>query len=324
MDRLKMRLSAETKLYIYGVSTRGGQLLRQLEEAGFYVAGMIDQRAGELKYAFHKKVYSPEEMNMVECKDGSLILIALNNARQHEALADSFYRKGFPYIVYLPMTKGGNLSGQNRRRWMYLKITEIQEYDGGIPPYEEAEAEKAKGETAEGRIIAALPLSEEKEWRILYEGKNAILFFCPVNRLFSAEEDYANQYFAGKGMVDFSMVSWDAPIEGLSVYRELYDYLYGRLEYPWNYVRFQGRKGPDIDGLLRDRQELFACYEWHYAYNPVFFQLSPVKVCKRAAGGFHILDGMHRCHYLISKGCRYIPALASRDDVNLWRREENG
>lgn len=106
--------------YLYGYNNRAETVQKNLIDSGMDVISIIDtNKKGS-------NIISPEKLKYLRNKADICVYICMQNAMQHEIVAEKLFYMGFRYIVFLPVSSKYNMQA--------YKMVELWNriYEGGI------------------------------------------------------------------------------------------------------------------------------------------------------------------------------------------------
>ena len=91
------------RIYLYGCNHRSEVVFGRIKASGVRVTAFVD------KSKKGANIINPQELELVDDKDNVCIYICMQNAMQHEIVADMLFRMGFHYIIFLPVSSKYNM-----------------------------------------------------------------------------------------------------------------------------------------------------------------------------------------------------------------------
>ena len=89
--------------YLYGYNNRAETVRKKLTDSGMDVISIIDtNKKGS-------NIISPEKLKYLRNKADICVYICMQNAMQHEIVAEKLFYMGFRYIVFLPVSSKYNM-----------------------------------------------------------------------------------------------------------------------------------------------------------------------------------------------------------------------
>lgn len=293
-------LQKNSVIWIYGAGNKGEKFCKNLMEAGYQVAGFLDNRANSLTEIYGRRVVPPYEATRFVSQE-DVVIISLENGLQQEWVAEKLAAEGLRKLIYLPMHIKQSLLVRRQYRENYACLLE-----------------------SDFEHIKRIPIfgceTTCQECVIIRQEYARVAFWCKISELHTATfED-----------MSFALKKWnmnqnilrqyaDRKIEEMQPYIELFQYLKGEDADLTSYMEMQGRLTREQrEQLLNDRKMLYLVYEQAYKYEMNFFADSPSECTWNEKGYFNIQDGMHRAIYLISKGYTEIPIVATKGDFEKY------
>lgn len=276
-----------TPLAIYGMGNIGKQKCRAFIDAGYQVVGLIDQNAEKLLSfcsipvltikGFSKKLLDKKEI---------VVIVCLNNGMQHEKVASSLAAYGYDKILYIPMNEKSGYSYLSKMQRAYSAFL-----DGRFALLDKIPVYSDRHDS----------VNDEIQVLVADSGNGYVTFLCEIEYLFSPNEEMIRESSASENILRKALEKpeyVDRPIVSCKNYSNLYDYVMGTVPYPNLYMRYFGRSREYDQALLKDRLNLFHCYEQRYDMDKNLFHLQPAAAEWNPKGYFNIRDGMHRSMFL--------------------------
>lgn len=293
----------DSNIVIYGAGILGRYFYKLITEAGGYVKFFIDKNVENIK---------PEgipiksmEMLLVDIED--VVIISLQNALLHEEVAKDLHKIGYQKIVYIPINTE---ISKDMTRYMfnsYYKLYLKEEQHLKFPYY-----------------ICLNDLANSDNY-ILEDFKEILIISIPIDLLFTCKKEIPDRehpfsvYYIENILPEKKYFFFDNNISTASMYFKLLDFLAGYsgiCEELRGYleVNTPQKYKNNVEEFLEDRLELFQLYERKFSEGMDFFINSAPPVCYNEKGYVNLMDGHHRCCYLVHKGLRYIPVRILRED----------
>lgn len=287
-----------SQIFLYGDNFIARKLYGRLHKEGYSIKAIIDK-----KYKTHIKERNGMELLSLDLLDNvsndSIVVITLANGLVHENVKNDLSKKGFQNILYLPMFLNRPLQEQDCIRRAYYCVMNNQLSESFEIPktfYEEKNDETIK----------------------IFINEDDTAFLCDLDFLRTpTEKTVRENVLPGRDSLferAYQCLCFDKLLKDYKAYVELFRYLSGEGIYPKAYLYIQRETEDQRSSLLRDRQELYAVYEQNYECNFSFFLYSPARAEWNEKGYFNIVDGMHRCVYLMFKGKKEVPIVVSNED----------
>ena len=298
-----LRFDKMAKIAIYGASVGGIELYWSLKNKGYNVLFFIDRDAQNVKEFCGEKVYTLNEMAKLEI-DELIIIVSLQNALIHEAIAHEIASYGYNNIIYFPMEGDYNSRRLMREIWMQIK-------------------------TFEFNSISTIPVYKKIDTNVISEFENHVSVWCDLKNIRYKTLEMLNRQDAMTEATKKGKAIWERyvakSIELVEPYTDLFDYLEGKVTTPELYLQAcrNGANTPEKEKLLKDRRKLYSQYVYGIKYDPDMFILAPA-TAEYHEGLFYIVDGMHRAVFLQREGYTKIPILISREDYNMFKTIQGG
>lgn len=182
------------RIYLYGCNHRSEIVFRKLKDSGVGVTAFVDRSKKGAN------IINPQELEFVDDKDNVCIYICMQNAMQHEIVADMLFRMGFHYIIFLPVSSKYNMQAYKMVELWNKIYEEGIDFVIDIPRYENL-----------------INRDREKKNNIIY---------APMELIFT-EKNIPNEY-----------VKWrNKHISLYEPYNQLYRYIYEGRELPKEYLQ---------------------------------------------------------------------------------------
>lgn len=295
--------SKDLQIILYGVNHASEEIYESLTKAGFTVTAYFDRRYEELREKCSVPVYGLEKHPFAALdKTNFCVVIMLQNAMQHEAIAMEFLRQGFHKILFAPMKSRLEERAALIFRCQYNMLMAGQfQMLGEIPLLEETILQPETGSV----------------YAIIRDERNFKIVWCP------AELVYTNSARVCK--TPESLRYANIPLVSLVPYVRMFDYLQGNGEEPRQYLDEYGVNSCKYmnsltdAAVVRQRSELLSIYQNALNKGMDFFISSaPPAEFSPQFGVFNLLDGHHRSLFLVMREFRYIPIRISQSDFRQW------
>lgn len=262
------------RIYLYGCNHRSEVVFGRIKASGVRVTAFVD------KSKKGANIINPQELELVDDKDNVCIYICMQNAMQHEIVADMLFSMGFHYIVFLPVSSKYNMQA--------YKMVELWNriYEYGI----NSSIEIPRYETF---------IMDDKSC------KNNIVY-APMELVFT---NNANFPWYEK---------WsDKHISLYEVYNQLYRYIYMGGDRPYIYLQDNFKLlCKEKQSTLRDRVILYESLSARINNDSLYYQnmICPVEVSE--SGVFNLKDGHHRANLAFHLGKDFLPVKIHGGEVN--------
>ena len=295
-------LDLNLEIVLYGFNRYSLELMRKLKEYSYKEISFIDRRANELRCSEEIQVYTVENISQYVDVNHACVIIMLQNALQHDAIAANLYKLGFEKIIFVPMQQKYNIGIANKFRCLYnlLLLGEISDVKE-IPFYN------------------ALFLEDKKaKLEILDQSKNYLIVraICDIV--------YTNPVSAVGGKRNLLKYA-DIPLSAYKPYNELFMYLQGEGGELEEYLQDYGVNSCNYtnsyvnNDIIVQREKLYEVWNEHFQEGLEFFVSSAPLAEWNKNGYFNLLEGQHRTLFLLKKGVYYLPIRISRVDWEKWQ-----
>lgn len=280
-------------LLIYGCSSQNIALFHALKREGYSVRCFIDRNAEQLNERFPIPVVT---LSQAGVSGESVILLCLQNAMQHESVAEALYACGARKVLCLSASclldeESAVIMLRKYRALLAYRFSELQ----NIP------------------LLKRRTIRFDPDECILQESGATIIWLAPVALLFSRELHEASS--ADAKQIDSRHDVSDRCIPACYPYIELFRYLDAAGPYPDAYLDVFARSDASArKRLLADRAGLYQRFMRELERGLEYFVECAPDGRLSADGKFVIPDGIHRISFLTSKGFRRVPIRTSRED----------
>ena len=268
------------RIYLYGCNYRSEVVFSKLKDSGVRVTAFVDRSKKGAN------IINPQELEFVDDKDNVCIYICMQNAMQHEIVADMLFRMGFHYIIFLPVSSKYNMQAYKMVELWNKIYEEGIDFVIDIPRYENL-----------------INIDREKKNNIIY---------APMELIFT-EKNIPNEY-----------VKWqNKHISLYEPYNQLYRYIYEGRELPKEYLQENfDLHGKKKQSTIRDRIILYEGLSSRMNNDSLYYHVMtcPVKVSE--SGVFNLKDGHHRANLAFHLGKDFLPVRVRDGEVNYrWLNE---
>lgn len=260
--------------YLYGYNNRAETVQKKLIDSGMDVISIIDtNKKGS-------NIISPEKLKYLRNKADICVYICMQNAMQHEIVAEKLFYMGFRYIVFLPVSSKYNMQA--------YKMVELWNriYEGGIDSSNEIP-----------RYETFLKKDNLRKNNIVY---------APMELVFT-----------DKNSID-SYKRWENKhISLFEPYNQLYKCIYEGGKLPQDYLQVNfDLHGKDKHSIVRDRIILYEVLSKRINNDSQYYDamICPVEVSK--SGIFNLKDGHHRANLAFHLGKDFLPVKVHGGEVN--------
>ena len=268
------------RIYLYGCNHRSEVVFRRLKDSGVGVTAFVDRsKKGE-------NIINPQELEFVDDKDNVCIYICMQNAMQHEIVADMLFRMGFHYIIFLPVSSKYNMQA--------YKMVELWNriYEEGI-----------------GSVID-IPRYENLITRDTDEKNNIV--YAPMELIFT-RKNFLKEYR-----------NWEnRHISLYEPYNQLYRYIYMGDKTPEEYLKENfDLVGKEKQSTIRDRVIIYESLSRRINDDSRYYHVMTCPVEVSESGVFNLKDGHHRANLAFHLGKDFLPVMVHGGEVNYrWLNE---
>lgn len=295
------------KVAIYGINSYSQMLAARLHEMNFSVCAYIDRRAKEVRSIDGVPVYDMQDAFFETVDDNVCTVIMLQNAMQHDEIANELFQKGIHKIIFVPMGLQYNEQYASLLREIYNSIL-IGDFESinAVPYYD------------------SLIQSFRKKWdNIICEETRNFLIVRVM-----ADIVYTNPREAVKGRENLMQYA-DMPLIAYRPYNEMFTYYWGGVQ-DGDITEYLNDYGVNSctythtftdNKIILQREQLYELWNEHFQ-NGIDFFISSAPLAKWNQNGyFNLLEGQHRTLFLLKKGVYYLPIRITRADWDKWRNE---
>lgn len=260
--------------YLYGYNCIAEIVKKRLECSGVYVKSFVDNNKVGIN------IIKPSELMHISNKDDVCIYICMQNAMQHEPVADMLYHMGFNYIVFLPVS-----SKYNMQSYKMLELYNDILYNGinlstKVPHYEIFINKKYM----QSNNVIHVPME---------------LVFTDIN------DNEVNKKWENKH------ISLYEP------YNQLYRYIYEAGELPIEYLQYNVKiTGKKRKNILKDRIALYEALSARMYNDSLYYAMLTCTAEVDQMGRFHLKDGRHRANLAFHLGKDFLPLVVKKGEVN--------
>lgn len=268
------------RIYLYGCNYRSEMVFRKLKDSGVRVTAFVDRSKKGAN------IINLQELELVDDKDDVCIYICMQNAMQHEIVADMLFRMGFHYIIFLPVSSKYNMQAYKMVA-LWNKI-----YEEGID------------------FVIDIPLYENLITRDTDENNNIV--YAPMELIFTSKfflKEYRN---------------WEnRHISLYEPYNQLYRYIYEGRELPKEYLQENfDLLGKEKQSTIRDRVILYESLSRRINDDSLYYHVMTCPVEVSESGVFNLKDGHHRANLAFHLGKDFLPVRVHGGEVNYrWLNE---
>lgn len=297
----KFALSNCSNVILYGAASIGAIVKEKFEESGRQICGFIDKRASEIDSFLSLPVWSADAVPLKFERENTVVIVAVKNVFEHDAIANILLEQGFHNIIYKPygILYDCATSKEKEINQVYECIMNDQIHTCN-------------------RVFIPCTMKREEvsliDFSIIEDG-SMVKAYIPI------EFVYTNNY------TDEGMRKWgNINILALFTHLQYFRYLAGNFnasyqDYLNEYCIYtasiknvieitQGWK----DNVLRNRAMIYEQMNLSLEIDSDFFVRSAAEAVWNDKGYFNLTSGKHRSSFLASRGYRHIPLKISQSD----------
>lgn len=296
------------QIILYGVNQYSLKLSQVLKLHNYEIIAYFDMRYKELNLIDDTPVYGLNDNPFQNVsKEHIVLIIMLQNALQHDRIVKDAINQGFHKIIFLPMSSVFNKNLADKMRYNYNKLLAGQFDKIDKLPLVNIEMFEQK--------------MSDKDTVIKREG-NQLIVWMPIELIYSNPKDKLNN--------DSKLLRYaDVPIAAYYPYMQLFYFLKGKKVNSEQYLDEYGKNSchyknnfTDAD-IIKQRSELYLVYKRELNEGMDFFKSSAPVARYNLRGYFNLLEGQHRCVFLIQEQFSYIPIRISITDYTIWKSKNN-
>lgn len=306
---MKFSLTQESQIVLYGASLMAAKWAKHMLEEKYKIIAFIDRYAEKIEKVDNIPVYTLSQWIEFENRE-AIIIIMLQNAIQHDDIANNLYQNGFNRIIFCPMNsfkKKDNAVIKMKRIYNNCIRFNFNNKIDSIPEYKD--------------IILQIPNLDG----IIYKNAKEVVVRVPVELCFADDaiqgENWRSSDYTEEAEALLNEYVRGRNLYSLRPYWELFLYLRGETENCKLYLSIFGKKGHtshenyNDEKLLTDKREIYYLYlKELIGGSRSFFQDSPAEGGVTSNNRVVIYDGLHRSIFLLMLGCHWVP-------VRLYKRE---
>lgn len=261
------------RIYLYGCNYRSEVVFRKLKDSGVRVTAFV----GRSKKGAN--IINLQELELVDDKDD----VCMQNAIQHEIVADILFRMGFHYIIFLLVSSKYNMQAYKMVE-LWSKI-----YEEGID------------------FVIDIPRCEN----LIKREKNNIIY-APMELIFT-EKNIPNEYVKWQN----KHISLYEP------YNQFRKYTYEGRELPKEYLQENfDLHGKEKQSTIRDRITLYEELSSRTNNDSLYYYVMTCPVEVSESGVFNLKDGHHRANLAFHLGKDFLSVRVRDGEVNYrWLNE---
>lgn len=288
-------LSKRKKYYIYGYTKRAVLVAELLQREKYNFCGYIDKDAERLKKEYQIEVRTIDN-NEIDKK--SIIYISCYSIDTQHKIAEMLSRRGYNNLIF--MAAGNSFSDKYativRKAWEMYDFEQIPHMIK-LPKYRtdyiESDVIKKRGKD----IIAWIPVE--------------LLYSIPKEK----DKGDPQIWKIAPNDVDIPLVAINREVQ---FFECIMNHSNTCNEYVDSYLKLYNI---DVKSKLIERRKILQIWDQELARGMDYFYDAAVKGIWNNAGYFNVLDGTHRCFYLLYRGFNMIPMIISENDYKKYYNE---
>ena len=297
----------KTRFVIYGGGEVGNLCCRRLRKNGYCVAAAIDRNRSGQGIIGGINTYRPDEFFYVfDQIDELVIVICLADGQAHRDVADTLYRRGIKYIVFLPLDYCMKDSEKTRLTRIYNKVLD------GMTEHSPILIKSYKNYYTQDLDVNNSVLATAKEYYTVWLGME--LLFTENLKLW--EGDISKIH--GKDTIKDKSIANNDPHE------LIFQFFDSKTEdCEWYFNSYKGEKSVEQKkNELEKREKLYRLFKREHNKGMRFFIDGAPHVVWNPRNYFNLVGGHHRTMYLLSEGHTVFPVVVSKKDFTKWCNNE--
>jgi hypothetical protein len=290
-------INKKTPLVVYSHSSKNIILVKSLRSAGYNVVAFFDRQAVDIISFSNTPVYTEEDDPFsLEEKVNLVVIIGFQNILQHEIVANTLFQKGYHDLVGLIPQK---FLPQGAQGYMYdlYNLLRCGQYS------------KLKG-------IPKSSLRWRENHSFIPHFFEVKIIWVPAKQCFTLSRDqFSHPNLSIEQMELLELLNLNRSILDLPLYEMLFDWLDSGTGDIERYLdAFAGVVPEKRESLKSDRLMLYRRFCDEFSKGIKFFKHSPLSAITVEHNKYIIIDGLHRCIFLLRKGCTHLPLLLTHTD----------
>lgn len=293
----------KTRFVIYGAGEVGNICCKRLRENGYCVAAAIDKNrcGGQIIDGIYTYKIEDFPNNFAQI-DELTVVICLADGLAHRSVADTLYKIGFQYIIFLPLDYCINDLEKAQLTRTYNKVLD------GISDRIQIIIKNYKNYYLKDMDVSNCILNTEKEQYTVWLGME--LLFTESLKLWEGDKTKIH----GRDEIKDKNIANDDPHEMLFRYFDL-----GTEDYERYFSSYKGEKTDEQKRKeLEKREKLYRLFKQEHNKGMRFFIESAPRVVWNPRNYFNLVGGHHRTMYLLSERHTVFPVIVSKKDFIKW------
>lgn len=303
---MKFSLTIESQIAVYGVSESSVEWINYMLHEGYKIVAYIDQRGDKIDKVRSIPIYTPDQWKKYENKE-VIIIIMLQNARQHDSVAHNLHKGGFNKIIFCPMStfkQKTNDVSKMKKIYNQCILCDFDKTISNIPEYSE------------------MFLQVPKLNGIICRSSEKIVSWIPIELCYGSDVEWNNSVYTREAYIIRREYIQGHNLYSMKPYKDLFMYLRGERQECDLYLRFNGKRAYFDYENFSDEKLLTEKRKTYYLYlkeliSGRFFQDTPANGTIASKGRVLIQDGLHRSVFLLMLGCHWLPVRISKNEMQL-------
>lgn len=283
------------KYYIYGYTKRAVLVAELLRREKYNFCGYIDRDAEHLKKEYQVNAYTIDGKNIDK---ESIIYISCYSIDTQHKIAKMLSERGYNNLIFMA---AGNIFPDKyattvRRAWETYDFDQIPR-EIKLPKYRQKHTESDVIEKRGKEIVAWIPIE----------------LLCSIPE----ERDMGDPKKWEKIPKDIGI-----PLVTIERQVQFFECIINHSgtcnEYVDSYIK---QYNVDANTKLKERRKILQIWDQELARGIGYFCDAAVRGTWNGAGYFNVLDGTHRCFYLLYRGFNMVPMAISEEDYREYRNE---
>lgn len=299
-------LSKEVSFVLYGGGEVGNNCYQSLKAKGYHVAAALDKnKSGEhiIEGLYTYKLGTePKELDKQNC----VVVICLANGMIHKSVADSLYRLGYIYIVFLPMNHC--IPDEQKRKltrlYNHVLFAEHELMECTITDYTQY----------------SIP-NTDMENSIIEKSSQNITVWMRLEMLFSESLEL---WKGDKSKIHTKAQYKDRNIACANPCEDLFDFFALRSDSCETYFssKKEEKSKEEKERELSQRESLYRLFQKEHERGMEFFIEGAPQVMWNPDAYCNLVGGHHRTLYLLHEGHSLFPVKMQYDDFDKWYNKD--
>lgn len=303
---MNKKIDSHTSFVIYGCGEVGSNCYKALTQNAYSVSyGLDKKREGRdiIEDIYTYRLGSePEEID----KNEMVVIICLANGLVHKDVADSLYKEGYRYIVFLPMQ---HCISDRKRMELTRQYNAFLQGNTWI--------EKTSVQDYHTYLFPNLDINNG----IVREAEDYITVWCGIEILFSESMEL---WEGDKTKIQIKSEYEDKNILANHPYKSLFDFFDMETDTPASYFSCNKENvtEDEVRRKLNEREKLFRIFKNEHNKGMDFFiEGAPIAVWN-PKHYWNLVGGHHRTLYLLHEKHSLMPVKVRREDFSKWCNKE--